>query len=185
MNRNHRISSVFHWPARLAAGLTMLLLPALASAQSFENLDKLDNLVAMTVGANLGEPGGPVAQIDRRLRLKPCPSTPKIDGPTFGAAIVSCTEIGWRLRVPLVPIRNEAGNSFTAAKAQAVSTQVVIKKGDPVELVAGSEAFSVSRPMIAEEDGSIGAVIRVRETPKSSPIMARVESAGVVRAPTI
>jgi hypothetical protein len=28
-------------------------------------------------------------------------------------------------------------------------------------------------------------VIRVRETPKSAPIMARVESAGVVRAPTI
>ena len=163
----------------------MVLLPALASAQSFENLDKLDGLVAMTVGANLGEPGGPVAQIDRRLRLKPCPSTPKIEGPTFGAAIVSCAEIGWRLRVPLVPIRNDAANPFAAAKTAPVSTQVVIKKGDPVELIAGSEAFSVSRAMIAEEDGSVGAVIRVRETPKSMPIMARVESAGVVRAPTI
>jgi flagella basal body P-ring formation protein FlgA len=163
----------------------MLLLSSLAAAQSFENLDKLDSLVAMTVGANLGEPGGPVAQIDRRLRLKPCPSTPKIEGPTFGAAIISCTEIGWRLRVPLVPVQHVAGNAFTAAKTQPVAAQVVIKKGDPVELIAGSEAFSVSRAMIAEEDGSIGAVIRVRETPKSSPIMARVESAGVVRAPTI
>ena len=40
--------------------------PALAQ-QKFENLDRLDGLVAMTVGANLGEPGGPIAPIDRRL----------------------------------------------------------------------------------------------------------------------
>ena len=40
----------------LAAGAQ----PALAQ-QKFENLDRIDGLVAMTVGANIGEPGGPVA----------------------------------------------------------------------------------------------------------------------------
>ena len=58
----------------VAAILTSLPMPA--RAQTFENLDRLDSLVAMSVGANRGEPGGPVAMIDRRLRLAPCPQTP-------------------------------------------------------------------------------------------------------------
>lgn len=74
--------------------------PALAQ-QKFENLDRIDSLVAMTVGANMGEPGGPIAPVDRRLRLAACPTTPSVDGPVFGAAIVKCDALGWRIRVPL------------------------------------------------------------------------------------
>ena len=60
--------------------------PALAQ-QTFENLDRIDSLVAMTVGADMGEPGGPAAPVDRRLRLAACPTTPTVEGPVFGAAM--------------------------------------------------------------------------------------------------
>ncbi len=73
--------------AAMLAGLAAQ--PALVQ-QKFENLDRIDSLVAMTVGANMGEPGGPMAPVDRRLRLAACPATPSIDGPVFGAAIVKC-----------------------------------------------------------------------------------------------
>lgn len=192
MSQNRPKNRDFQWPHRLLAALMLLIAPTALAAQSFENLDGLDSLVAMTVGAEIGQPGGPVAPIDRRLRLKPCPSTPKIDGPTFGAAIVSCTETGWRLRVPLVPMPGAANNVAAAmprgaqsAMAAPVSREVVVKKGDPVELIAGSELFSVSRMMVADEDGAVGALIRVRQDPKSTPVIARVERMGVVRAPTI
>jgi flagella basal body P-ring formation protein FlgA len=72
--------------------------PALAQ-QKFENLDRIDSLVAMTVGANMGEPGGPIAPVDRRLRLAACPTTPGVDGPVFGAAIVKCDALVWRMMV--------------------------------------------------------------------------------------
>lgn len=98
-------------PILLAAIALVAAQPALAQ-QKFENLDRIDSLVAMTVGANLGEPGGPVAPVDRRLKLAACPTTPSVDGPMFGAAIVKCDALGWRIRVPLV-----AGSSAAASGA--------------------------------------------------------------------
>jgi flagella basal body P-ring formation protein FlgA len=65
------------------------------------------------------------------------------------------------------------------------AAEAVVKKGDPVELIAGNDLFSVSRMMVADEDGEVGQYISVREDRKSTPVSARVERAGVVRAPTI
>lgn len=175
----------------LLAFAALLGTPALAQ-QGFESLDKLDSLVAITVGANIGEPGGPVAPIDRRLRLKPCGDTPKVEGPVFSAAIVSCADAGWRIRVPLklTPAQSAAtpvaaGSAPRVAAAPAPSSEKVVKKGDPVELIAGSDVFSVSRLMIADQDGAVGDLISVRVDAKSPPVSARVEKAGRVRAPTI
>lgn len=175
----------------LLAFATLLGTPASAQ-QGFESLDKLDSLVAITVGANIGEPGGPVAPIDRRLRLKPCGQTPKVEGPVFSAAILSCADAGWRIRVPLrlTPAQSAAApvaasGAPRVAAALAPSTEKVVKKGDPVELIAGSDLFSVSRMMIADQDGAVGDLISVRLDPKSPPVSARVEKAGRVRAPTI
>ena len=158
--------------------------PALAQ-QKFENLDRIDSLVAMTVGANIGEAGGPVAPVDRRLRLAACPATPSVEGPVFGAAIVKCDALGWRIRVPLA-----AGGAVAAApaarygaSARAAQRDVIVKRGDPVQLVAGNANFSVSRMMIAEEDGAIGDTIRVREDKKATPVMAQVVEMGIVRIP--
>lgn len=178
-------------PILLAAAALGAAQPALAQ-QKFENLDRIDSLVAMTVGANLGEPGGPVAPVDRRLKLAACPSTPSIDGPVFGAAIVKCDALGWRIRVPLVagasaaasgPVpRAAAVNRFTPA-VRAAPAENVVKRGDPVQLMAGNAAFSVSRVMIADEDGAVGETIRVREDKKSAPIFAQVVEMGLVRIP--
>jgi len=169
--------AIFAALALLALAVTAGL-AAPAGAQTFENLARLDGLVAMGMGANRGEPGGPLAPIDRRLRLAACPTTPVVEGPQMNAATVSCPAIGWRIRVPLAP----AGQGQAAAQATAAA---VIKKGDPVQLVAGGDAFSVSRPMIADEDGAVGAIIRVRQDARAAPVMARVESMGIVRAPGI
>ena len=152
--------------------------------QKFENLDRLDGLVAMTVGANIGEPGGPIAPVDRRLRLAACPVTPSVEGPTFGAAIVKCDALGWRIRVPL------SGGGAAAAPAarygvaaRPAQRDMVVKRGDPVQLLAGNASFSVSRVMIADEDGAVGDTIRVREDKKSAPVLAQVVEMGTVRIP--
>ncbi|WP_426386663.1 flagella basal body P-ring formation protein FlgA [Sphingobium sp. R-21] len=159
--------------------------PALAQ-QKFENLDRIDSLVAMTVGANLGEPGGPMAPVDRRLRLAACPTTPSVDGPLFGAAIVKCDALGWRIRVPLVAGGTAAASGPVARYApamRAMPKDAVVRKGDPVQLMAGNAAFSVSRMMMADEDGAVGETIRVREDRKSPPILAQVVEMGIVRVP--
>jgi flagella basal body P-ring formation protein FlgA len=59
----------------------------------------------------------------------------------------------------------------------------VVRRGDPVQLMAGNAAFSVSRMMVADEDGAAGETIRVREDKKSAPIFAQVVEMGVVRIP--
>ncbi|HEX7876970.1 MAG TPA: flagella basal body P-ring formation protein FlgA [Sphingobium sp.] len=158
--------------------------PALAQ-QKFENLDRIDGLVAMTVGANIGEPGGPVAPVDRRLRLAACPATPSVEGPTFGAAIVKCDALGWRIRVPLAGagVAAAAPAARYGAPARAAQREVVVKRGDPVQLMAGNASFSVSRMMIADEDGAVGDTIRVREDKKAAPVLAQVVEMGTVRIP--
>lgn len=180
-------------PARAIVAALMMLgamilagLSTRASAQPFENLDGLDSLVAMRLGAGRGQPGGQIAPIDRRLRLAACPQTPQVDAPVMNAAIVSCPAIGWRIRVPVAAVQATPKSAPAAyAAAPAASNAVVVKKGDPVQLVAGNEEFSVSKLMFAEEDGAIGALIRVREDQKGAPVMARVEALGVVRIPGI
>lgn len=171
--------------------IALALLSAAAAApvqaqQKFENLDRIDGLVAMTVGANIGEPGGPLAPVDRRLRLAACPGTPSVEGPVFGAAMVKCDALGWRIRVPL------AGGSAAVAAAPAArygmaarpaQREMVVKRGDPVQLVAGNSEFSVSRMMVADEDGALGDTIRVREDKRAAPVLAQVVAMGTVRIP--
>ena len=177
----------------LIAAIAMMASAPVWAQQKFENLDRIDSLVAMTVGANLGEPGGPAAPVDRRLRLAACPTTPSVDGPVFGAAVVKCDALGWRIRVPLVagasaamagPVpRQASANRFTPA-SRAAPRDTVVKKGDPVQLMAGNALFNVSRVMIADEDGAVGETIRVREDKKTAPILAQIVEMGLVRVPT-
>ena len=180
-----------HLAGRAALLIAMLCATAPALAQQgFENLDRIDSLVAMTVGANLGEPGGPRAPVDRRLRLAACPQMPTVTGPTFGAAVVACDAVGWRIRVPLVPGGAAAASGpvprygAAPAAARAAVRDVVVKRGDPVQLEAGDSLFTVSRMMIADEDGAVGDTIRLREDRKAPPVMGQVVAIGKVRIPT-
>lgn len=174
----------------LLANAALLVAAPVQAQQRFENLDRIDSLVAMSVGANLGEPGGPMAPVDRRLKLAACPTMPKVEGPVFGAAMVKCESLGWRIRVPLVAGASAAASGpvprtasrFTPA-ARATPQENVVRKGDPVQLIAGNALFNVSRGMIADEDGAVGDTIRVREDKRAAPILAQVVEMGLVRVP--
>lgn len=147
--------------------------PAAVQAQAFQNVDQLETALVGALGAGVGEPGGPAASIDRRLKLAQCPQAPVFDAPVMGAVAVRCVPLGWRIRVPLA-------RSLAAA---AFHEEPVIRKGDPVELIAGGRYFEVSTQAVAEQDGARGARIRVRSTPKAAPVFAEVVRAGVVRIP--
>jgi len=175
-----------------AAFMAGIVSPAHAQVpQNFENLDRLDSLVAMSIGAERGQPGGQIAALDRRLRLKPCPEQPLVEAGAGSFATVSCPSVGWRLRVPLAPMQGAQsaqmapGPQMAQRYAAAPATGTIVKKGDPVQLMAGNDSFTISRMMIADEDGAAGALIRVRQEPKATPVLARVEAMGVVRVPGI
>ncbi|HTH26840.1 MAG TPA: flagella basal body P-ring formation protein FlgA, partial [Sphingobium sp.] len=77
------------------------------------------------------------------------------------------------------------GGSGVPANGRPQQRVILIKKGDPVQLVAGDATFSVSRAMVADEDGAVGDMIRVREDRNGTPVTGRVEPSGIVRIPGI
>jgi flagella basal body P-ring formation protein FlgA len=122
----------------LAAGL--LALPGIAHAAGFQDLAVVERAVVIAAGADIGEPGGPLAPVDRRLKLAACPKV-AADPPAMNAITVRCPALGWRLRVPLA--RSEA---TSVAAAPSSSAAPVVRRGDVVELQAGSGSFTCQHP---------------------------------------
>lgn len=152
-----------------------------------QNLDQLERMVVATLGAEVGQPGGPMAPIDRRMRLADCSGAIQIDPPMPGAVTVRCTTAGWRLRVPLA--RTTAGysnsNAMTASTPSgagaAMMNSAAVRRGDPVQLVATGSAYSISVDATAMEDANIGSRIRVTTASKGSTLFAEVIDIGKVR----
>jgi len=167
---------------RLALLLVMLAVPLPALAQSFENLEMLDNRVAAALGANIGEPGGATTPIDRRLRLLACPQPVEIGEPIAGALAVRCLPLGWRIRVSIVgrPQASQAAASPSRAQARP---EPVVRRGDQIELVAIARGFTVSTLATAEQDGAPGDRIRVRTERRGAPVMGQVLEDGRVALP--
>lgn len=155
---------------------------AAAGPDGFENLDKLEGRLVGALDADIGQPGGPAAHIDRRLKLKPCPAPVTIDPPALGAVALRCETLGWRIRVPLT---RGAGTAAAAAAfvpvAAAPAQPVAIKRGDPVELTATRDGFTVTTEAVAQEDGRIGGRIRVRPSDKGAIVIGEVVDSGRVR----
>ena len=61
--------------------------------------------------------------------------------------------------------------------------EAVVRRGDPVDLIAETNGFSVSVAAIAQEDGSAGSRIRVKAEGQNNPIFAEVIEAGRVKLP--
>jgi flagella basal body P-ring formation protein FlgA len=156
--------------------LALVVLTAPVFAQGFENLDMLDSRIAAALGANAGEPGGPMAPLDRRLRLAACPQPATIEEPGMGAVTVRCAAQGWRIRVPLMAA------SATARVAQT-RPEPVIRRGDQVEVVAMTSSFTVSTVGTAEQDGAPGDRIRVRTDRRSAPFIGQITADGRVALP--
>jgi flagella basal body P-ring formation protein FlgA len=166
--------------------LALLMLPAMAVAAPFQDLAAVERAVVIAAGADIGAAGGPVAPIDRRLKLAECPKL-TVDPILLNALTVRCPALGWRLRVPLAPggTRGDAaggGGVQTASYARPEPKPApVIRRGDPVDLIAGSENFQVSTAATAQEDGAPGARIRVKSDGKNAIILAEVVGEGQVR----
>lgn len=149
-----------------------------AAAQGFENLDMLDSRIAAALGANIGEPGGPVQPLDRRLHLAACPQPVEIGEPMIGAVTVNCRSLGWRIRVPLA-----AGGQAAAASAPQARAAAIVHRGDQVELVAITASFTVSTLGVADQDGAPGDRIRVRTERRAAPFIGQVLADGRVALP--
>lgn len=152
-----------------------------AQAQAIQDLNEIDVLVAATMGAGIGEPGGARAPVDRRLKLKACPVALEVTGPDLGAAAVRCPTLGWRIRVPLdLAAEREQAVAARPGQGRAPAGQGVeaVKRGEPILLTVDRPMFSLSRVMIADKDGRVGEVIPVRDDPKGKPIFVRIVEPG-------
>ncbi len=161
-----------------AAALALISGPVDA-ADGFQDTAGMDRLLSETIGAGIGEPGGARAAVDKRLRLARCPAEPRVEGPVFGAAIVRCPELGWRIRVPL-NLDNRSGSSVP----KPAKAEILIRRGQNVILVYRGAGFSLSKQMIADENGAIGDLIAVRQDRRSPRILAEVTGNGQVILPT-
>ena len=152
----------------LAAALACAAAPATAAAPQFEPLDRLEAGIVATLGAPIGQPGGPAQPIDRRLKLAACPQSPEIAVPTPASAVVRCSEMGWQIYVPLV------------RKAAVQAAAPLVRKGDEVELVVSGNGFTVTSAAVAQQDGAQDEHIRVRASLKSPPVTGQVSARGQV-----
>lgn len=158
-------------------GFALVTAPAHAQA-GLQDLNQIDTMVAAAMGAEIGQPGGARAQVDRRLKLKACPGPLEVSGPDMNAAAVRCNAIGWRIRVPLMmSAAAPARISVSSRQRQPVETEAV-KRGEPILLMVERPSFTLSRVMIADKDGNVGDVIPVREGPREPPIFVRITEPG-------
>lgn len=142
--------------------LPFFLIAAPLSAQQFEDVAALDVQVAAV--AEAAQP------IDRRLKLARCPEKVAIDPPTLGAVALRCKSLGWRIRVPLVqPVKAET------------ASEIIIRRGDAVEVISSGKGFEVSTSGTAMEDGSLGKGIRVKSSTGTTTTLGTVTAAGTVQ----
>lgn len=157
-----------------------LVLLAAAVSGNFADLSAIDRQVAAFTGAGVGEVGGALTPVDRRLRLQPCLGGVALSWRTTlqDSVVVQCGDAnGWRL---FVPVKRPVA-AVAAAQANAVN------RGDAVSIAVSGDGFTVSQPGEAMEAGPIGAWIRVRPVSVGSasaePMRARIERPGLVTLP--
>jgi flagella basal body P-ring formation protein FlgA len=157
-----------------------LLAAGPAWAASFQDLGELDVAVAASMGAEIGQPGGARAPIDRRLKLKSCPTAATVSGPVMGAAVVRCDPVGWAIRVPLLLGASPSGST---TNTQSATAEPAVNRGQAVRLTVEGAGFTLSRTMIADANGKVGDMVSVRENRSAKPILAKVTGVGEVTVP--
>ncbi|MCJ2186830.1 flagella basal body P-ring formation protein FlgA [Novosphingobium beihaiensis] len=162
---------------------SLVLLAAAAASGAFADLDAIDRQVAAFTGAPVGQVGGALTPVDRRLRLQPCRSSIALSWRTATqqSVVVQCGDInGWRL---FVPVRRPA----PVAAAAPVRVADAVNRGDAVAIAITGDGFTVSQPGEAMESGPVGAWIRVRPAStgraRAEPMRARIERPGLVTLP--
>jgi len=158
---------------RSASFLALALAAAPVTAQTFQSTTLLDKAVAGFTGHGIGETGGARSEVDTRLKLAPCPMV-SLSWRTelHDAVVVTCPDPQWRIFVPVMMPASPAPAATPAAAVVAAKAPIVIKRGDPVTVVAGDGGFSVTRDGIATTDAAAGARVLVRVQDGKPPIQA-------------
>jgi flagella basal body P-ring formation protein FlgA len=170
----------------------MILALALSlAAQDFQSVAALDTVVTQFTGKDVGEQGGAIAPIDRRLKLAACVA-PQLDwrSDTHDAVVIRCMAPAWKIFVPVAAVpRSKAAApapmpaNVVVRPAAPVKAEPVIKRGDAVTVEAGSEGFSISRQGVAMNDAPAGGRISVKIDDKQAPIQAIAIEPGRARLP--
>lgn len=160
---------------------SLVLLAALATSGAFADLGAIDRQVEAFTGAPIGQVGGALTPVDRRLRLQPCRSGIGLSWRSSlqDSVLVQCGDAnGWRL---FVPVRRAAPTAPAAPAPNAVN------RGDAVAIAVTGDGFTVSQPGEAMDAGPVGAWIRVRPAgaanSRAEPMRARIERPGLVMLP--
>jgi flagellar basal body P-ring formation protein FlgA len=156
-----------HSMRRLLIALS-LASPAPLRAQVMEDFDLLDRRIAVALGGTAADAGLFAQPVDRRVRLARCTEPVTIDPPALGAVAVRCASLGWRMRVPLI------------GRGPAQTGELLVHRGDTVELVYGGAGFDLVTTATAMEDGRLGAPIRVKSPTGIANLTGRVRGPGSV-----
>ena len=159
--------------ASLTLAPLVLLGASPARGQSgFADLAALDRAVAGFTGADIGQQGGAILPVDRRLRLAPCAQSPELGWRDSRpeTVLVQCPAPGgWHI---FVPVRAVGGGPLAVARGEVVTIAVT------------GEGFSVSQSGEALDGGAVGEWIRVRSVKEGSArgdaIRARIVRPGEV-----
>jgi len=154
-----------------------------AAAQSFQDTTALDKAVAGFTGHPIGEEGGAAMAIDKRLKLAACPTVAMSwHTDRHDAVVVTCPAPQWKIfvRTRMAPPPPAAAATPAVPAAKPV---IVVKRNDPVTIVAGDNGFSVTRDGIAMSDAPVGGRVLVQVERGKPPIQTIVVEAGKVTLP--
>lgn len=173
---------------RIASFLALALAASPAAAQNFQSTTLIDKAVAEFTGRGIGEVGGPRSEVDTRLKLAVCPMVSlawRTDA--HDAVVVTCPDPQWRIFVPVLTPATPPTPAVIVGTpaAPAAKPVIVIKRGDPITVVAGSGGFSVSRDGIAMSDAAAGARVLVRVEDGKPPIQAIAVEPGKATIPGV
>ena len=142
------------------------------------DLALLDRAAEIFAGARMGEAGGPLAPIDRRLKLGGCGDSPEFSwrSEARDAIVIRCPDPkGWRI---FVNVKAAPVSTVVAVKAEPV-----IRRGDPVTLEATRDGFAVSADGVAMGDAAPGARFQVKMEGAKAPVQAIAVEAGKATLP--
>lgn len=171
---------------RTLSFIALMLAASPAAAQNFQSTALIDKAVAGFTGHGVGETGGARTRVDTRLKLAACPMVSlNWRTETHDSVVVTCPDPQWRIFVPIaMPASAPAPAAPTSViSAPAAKAPIVIKRGDPVTVVAGDGGFSVTRDGVATTDAAAGGRVLIRVQDGKPPIQAIAVEPGKAMIP--
>jgi flagella basal body P-ring formation protein FlgA len=140
----------------------ILSIQAAYANPAYEDLRVIEQSIATKLGTE-------AKPIDKRLRLSKCPEALSMTSTQASLVVVACNSIGWKIAVQLAESR-----------ASSEVQQIVVAKGEHIQLIANGSGFSVSRGAVALQSGATNTFIRIRLSDSPQILLARVTGPGRV-----